>query len=140
MLAREAKEIDGGGIIDGVEVDSASLDSRVDLRLLRKIELDALLETLPEVEGVVEKYSGTDEEDSELIFLGLLTGIFSFFLVEVNAAFFFLESEIISVKVLPSISSSLVELSSSVSNDLSLQESRSPIFIRFLIFENSLTN
>ena len=55
MLAREAEEVDGGGIIEDVEVESASLDSRVVRRLLRKVELDALLETLPEVEGVVEK-------------------------------------------------------------------------------------
>ena len=55
LLAREAEEVDGGGIIEDVEVNSVSLDSRVDLRLLRKVELDALLETLPEVEGVVEK-------------------------------------------------------------------------------------
>ena len=51
----EDDEVDGGGIIEDVEVNSVSLDSRVDLRLLRKVELDALLETLPEVEGVVEK-------------------------------------------------------------------------------------
>ena len=55
LLAREAEEVDGGGTIEDVEVNSVSLDSRVDLRLLRKVELDALLETLPEVEGVVEK-------------------------------------------------------------------------------------
>ena len=55
LFAREDDEVDCGGIIEDVEVDSVSLDSRVDQMLLRKVELDALLEGLPKVEGVIEK-------------------------------------------------------------------------------------
>ena len=90
LLAREDDEVDGGGIIEEVEVDSMSLLSRVDRRLLRKEELDALLDGLPKDEGVIEKYSGADEKDSELFFLGLFTGSFGFFLCGSRCSLLFL--------------------------------------------------
>ena len=55
LLDIEDDEEDGGGIREVVEVFSVSLDSRVDRILLKKEELDALLEGLPKVEGIIEK-------------------------------------------------------------------------------------
>ena len=130
-FANEDDEVDGGSISEEVEVVPVSVDSRLDLKLLMKVELEDFLEDFAKVEGVVANKVESEVDEDKGIFLGLGALGFNFLLTAAKAAFFFFESERISCRVLPSISSSLVPLKSSELTRPSLPESSPLIFIRF---------
>ena len=131
VFANEDDEVDGGGISEEVEVVPVSVDSRLDLNLLMKVELEDFLEDLAKVEGVVANKVESEVDEDKGIFLGLGALIFNFLLTASKADFFFFESERISCRLLPSISSSLVPLKSEELTRPSLPESSPLIFIRF---------
>ena len=100
VFAKEDDEVDGGSIIEEVEVVPVSVDSRLDLRLLMKLELEDLVEDLAKVEGVVANKVESEVDEDKGIFLAFGALGFNFLLTAAKAVFFFLESERISCRVL----------------------------------------
>ena len=79
-FANEDDEVDGGSISEEVEVVPVSVDSRLDLKLLMKVELEDFLEDFAKVEGVVANKVESEVDEDKGIFLGLVALGFNFFI------------------------------------------------------------